>query len=218
MILVCNATPDTTKERLDKLDRNYIDQLWAEIKFRYKALFAAKGFDSAKLDIPHEIRQTAKELQAKHTEGSELAGMVERFCDNPIPYMPYWTRLSLDARRKFFVDGYSFISRDELIRLRDMKNLPADVKERVDNDFLHLGSQSEMKLTPECMRNKICAAEIANELLKVDNPAKDRRTIAEINEIMSRLPNWERAKDHVGIFNLYGRQKITFYRKPNLKL
>ena len=142
----------------------------------------------------------------------ETVTQVEKFCDRPVPFGAYWVRLSLQARRKFFENGYAFINRDELVRLKNLNNLPASVKERVDNDFLHLGNMTELRLEPEQMRNKICAAEIANELLKVDNPAKDRRTIAEINEIIAQLPGWKMIKSTGDRFNIYGRQRISFQR------
>ena len=97
-----------------------------------------------------------------------------------------------------------------------MKNLPNDVKERVDNDLLHMGSSNDLKLEKEMCRNRICAAEIANELLKIDNPAKERRTINEINEILTRSPKWKQSEGVVGNFNVYGRQRISFYRKPKI--
>ena len=217
-ILVCNATIDTTKERLDKINSHFIDQLWAEVLHNYYQLnlnvaIGGELKNSQFLDIPADVRKIAIELQAKHTEGSELAGMVEHFCNEPVPYIPYWYKLSLNARRKFFMEGYTTISRDVLIHIRNMKTLPSNVKERVDNDLLHMGSLNELKLLPETVRTKICAAEIANELLKIDNPAKDRRTINEINEILARLPDWEQVIGTVGIFNVYGRQRISFNRK-----
>ena len=102
-ILICNATIDTTGQRLDKLDRNYIDQLWAEVLFKYKQIcpdveVGEKLYDTQFLDIPADVRKVAIELQTKHTEGSELTGMVEHFCDMLVPYIPYWYRLSLNAR------------------------------------------------------------------------------------------------------------------------
>ena len=54
------------------------------------------------------------------------------------------------------------------------------------------------------------------EAMGIDNPGepKNRLLIRQINEILSRLPDWQRAQAKFGVrFGDYGRQKISFMKE-----
>ncbi|MBP5592214.1 hypothetical protein J6Y50_10230 [bacterium] len=59
-------------------------------------------------------------------------------------------------------------------------------------------------------RNIVSAVEIAYELLKIDNPNKERGTLKEINEILSHKEGWRRTTWKR--LNGYGQQRIAFER------
>ena len=64
-------------------------------------------------------------------------------------------------------------------------------------------------------RDKICPAEIAYEMLNIDDPGKARSTLVEIAEVIAHLPNWKRLKQKQTTIPEYGRQRIVFERLKN---
>lgn len=175
-ILISNADQESCQDRMAKFDQNYIDQLWAEMFFHYKAIFK-DSFDSSWLLPSPEVLQIAKDIQSNYTEGSSLEGLIDAFLHTKIPKSEIWEKQTLSKRREFI-----------------QTHTPAD------ND-------SDEELVE---RNIVSAVEIAYELLKIDNPNKERGTLKEINEILSHKEGWRRTTWKR--LNGYGQQRIAFER------
>jgi predicted P-loop ATPase len=192
-ILVALANDSEVKERLAKIDQNYIDQLWAEVLTRYKELFK-DGFDDSKLIPPQEVFTVAKQLQDDYTEGSELEGMIKAYLDILLP--KNWNNNTMFERRNFVQNAIPANSEDELSNDTD------DNKKPYYNDNNH--SKGEIQ------RTVVAAVEIAYELFRVDNPSKERALLRQINEILARLDGWKRTTwKRCGV---YGQQRIAFER------
>ena len=185
-ILVCDDEFDTF-QALGEIDKNYIDQIWAEV---FHIMKSQKPFDEKQLLPPPEILQKAQELQEEYTEGSGFEGMVMAFLDMLIPDNETWDNMDKNQRRKYastdgrgcnIAEGYgdAFTSRE----------IPAGTRKR----------------------NIVCATEIAYECFKMDNPNTNRGTIKEITEILDGLPNWiSKGRTTCGI---YGVQRKVYVRK-----
>ncbi|MBR6014415.1 MAG: toprim domain-containing protein [Selenomonadaceae bacterium] len=178
-ILISQADQKTFQERMAKFDQNYIDQLWAEILFYYKAFFK-DSFDSSLLLPSPEVLQIAKDIQANYTEGSSLEGLIDNYLHTKIPKSEIWDKKTLSQRREFI-----------------HAQTPAD-------------NASDTELVE---RNIVSAVEIAYELLNIDNPNKERGTLKEITEILSRKDGWKRTS-WKRLSGGYGQQRIAFERIP----
>lgn len=81
-------------------------------------------------------------------------------------------------------------------------------------EFIHAQTPEDNASDDELVeRNIVSAVEIAYELLNIDNPNKERGTLKEITEILSRKEGWRRTtwKRLSG----YGQQRIAFERIPD---
>lgn len=185
LILVALATNIEVKERLSKIDKNYIDQLWAEVLAFYKELFK-DGFDDSKLVPPQEVFDVAKQLQGDYTEGSELEGMIRAYLDILLP--ENW-------RRKTMLECREFVQSAS----------PNDSSDSDDNN-----NSSNNHSVGTVQRTVVSAVEIAYELFRVDNPGKERALLRQINEILARLDGWKRTTwKRCGA---YGQQRVAFER------
>ena len=209
-ILECKAKENTTSERLKHLTKDFVTQVWSEVYHNYNEIFK-DGFDHTKLKLPAHLENTATKIQDKYTEGSALAGQIEHFIDQQVGFYPYWNKLSHKKRREFFEDGYTFIDKEIVIKLKNGSNCPKDIKERMEKD-LATNVGNEIKVTPERFRGCICAAEIANELLGIDDISSKSRTIIEINEILKRSEKVQMIEKGVSVSG-YGYQNKAFMRK-----
>ena len=189
--LVSLANNSEVKERLAKIDKHYINQLWAEVLAFYKELFK-DGFDDSKLIPPQEVFDVAKQLQGDYTEGSELEGMIRAYLDILLPK---------DWRRKTMFECRNFIQ----------STRPDNSSDDDDDE-----ETSHNRSVGTNQRTVVSAVEIAYELFRVDNPGKERALLRQINEILARLDGWKRTTwKRCGA---YGQQRIAFERiqKPNI--
>ena len=182
-IIVCDDNFDTFKA-LANVDQNYIDQVWAEVLYNFKA---EKNFDARNLLPPDEILEQAKIFQEAYTEGSDLHGLVTAFLEMPIPDKVTWNNMSKLERRKYaHNDGKGCETTDSYGNFR----------------IIPAGS---------CKRNIVCAAEIAYECFDVDNLQRDMGTVKAIGEILDSLQNWE--LDGRKSCGIYGTQRHVYKRK-----
>ena len=209
-ILECKAKENTTSERLKHLTKDFVTQVWSEVYHNYNEIFK-DGFDHTKLKLPAHLENAATKIQDKYTEGSALAGQIEHFIDQQVGFYPYWNKLSHKKRREFFEDGYTFIDKEIVIKLKNASNCPKEIRERMETD-LATNVGNEIKVTPERYRACICAAEIANELLGIDDISSKSRTIIEINEILKRSEKVQMIEKGVSVSG-YGYQNKAFMRK-----
>ena len=186
LILVSNATADTFEARMKDFNKNYVDQIWAEVYHWYKELFK-DGFDDNLLDLPQDIKKIAAELQKEYTEGGELEAAVTAFLEKLIPREQYWRVMTKRERRMWF-NG-------------EMTSIEAS---RVG------ATGGAVKLEPEVPRDRVCAAEILYESMNIDNPPEKRGLIRQVNEILANLPKWHKIKGQLLRFGEYGRQRTAF--------
>lgn len=185
LILIALANNDEVKERLSKIDKNYIDQLWAEVLVFYNELFK-DGFDDSKLVPPQEVFDVAKQLQGDYTEGSELEGMIRAYLDILLPE---------DWRSKTMIECRAFV-----------QNASPDNSANSDNYSYSPNNHS----VGTVKRIVVSAVEIAYELFRVDNPGKERALLRQINEILARIDGWKRTTwKRCGA---YGQQRVAFER------
>ena len=193
-ILVSDKKSDSTVERLKKFTKEYINQIWAEVFFKFNELFK-DGFDSVKLLPEQYILDKAEEIAIQYTEGGGVTGMIQEFIDRKIPRQSYWKHLNLKERRDWYHGIISTIDADRIPR--------GDKDENNNATFI--------KLEAEEYRDTVCAVEIANELFKIDNPSKDKSTIREITEVLESLDDWNlMSNKRCGI---YGFQRKVFERE-----
>ena len=185
LILIALANDKEAKERLAKIDKKYINQLWAEVLAFYKEIFK-DGFDDTKLIPPQEVFEVAKQLQGDYTEGSELEGMIRAYLDILLPE---------DWRRKTMFECRAFV-----------QNASPDNSLNSDD----YGCNSNNHSVGTVKRTVVSAVEIAYELFQVDNPGKERALLRQINEILARIEGWKRTTwKRCGV---YGQQRIAFER------
>ena len=173
------------KWRLGKFTDGLRDDIWAEVMFWYHQEFGADGskFDESKLDLPSYIKAEAAELQEQYTEGGELEGAVKQFLETLIPPLGIWDAMTKFERRGFLNGITKSIS----------------------------GDTGSIKLEAVQLREKVCAAEILYEGMNIDNPAKERSLVRQVNEILAKSPDWQRAPRNTR-FTEYGQQRTAFTR------
>lgn len=193
LILIALATDAEAKELLAKIDKNYIDQLWAEVLVFYKSLFK-DGFDDSKLVPPPEVLEAAKKLQGDYTEGSELEGMIREYLDILLP--KNWNSMTKAARREFIQNHAPNNDEDNRV---------------TENNFVD--SYNKMP-EGEVKRTVVSAVEIAYELFNIDNPCEKRSTIRQISDILAQFEDWKRTTwKRCGV---YGQQRVAFERVSSM--
>ena len=185
-VLVAKAKDEACRERFARFNAAHIDQIWAEVFHYYNELFDNdRAFDSSKLLPSDEIMKQAAEIRMDYTEGSGLAGMLGAYLNTKIPEPEIWNDYNLAQRRKY-IQSYS-LKKDGT-----------------------LDEQPEIDPEHTVLRTTVSAVEIAYELLRIDNPSKERATLSEINKIMSNMKGWHRTTwKRLGV---YGQQRIAFER------
>ena len=210
LILECNA-----EQFSDATDDYTIRQIWAEVFHLYNVLFA-DGFDAAKLDIDFETKTAAALLQEAHTEGSDLQGRIEAFLDTPIPDLIFWRLLTKVERRIFIDKGRVSIPFSRLGAAQD-KFAHIKTKSDIGGDLLVLDPHSEHadELNFD-YRYEVSSAEIASELLGIDNFQRDRSSLRIIRAILDKLSNWQYQGRATSVDPIYGQQRHCYERVASL--
>ncbi len=208
------ATDYAIKPELD------VEQVWAQTFHLYKEIFA-DAFDSAKLDLPSNLKAVAEQLQRDNTEGSDLRGRIAAFLDRPIPIGEFWQLLTIEERRTYFRLGTVRlpIARIEhehpkcavLDALRKIAGNGSDepalyLSPDTDNDDLRY-----LVFNKHGGRQSVAPVEILHELCYDDRPPTNTRRIA---DIMRTLDGWQEKRGHCNkaTKKAYGRQMTVFVR------
>lgn len=81
---------------VDKLTPEVVAQMWAEAMHYFNA--------GEKWYLTGDVENTAREIQAQHTEISDKTGLVQAFIERDIP--KNWDQMNLDERRLFWADDF----------------------------------------------------------------------------------------------------------------
>ena len=95
----------------DDLTDDYIEQVWAEAKFRWQM--------GEQLYLTGDVAKAAVEYQEQHRDASPWEGLIEEFVERAVP--DDWSRWTLDRRRDFWalnVTGeYNLVKRQKICAL-----------------------------------------------------------------------------------------------------
>lgn len=205
-------------ERGERL-ADVIPQIWAEMLVKFKEL-TKDGFNEKILELPKGLKQQAEKVAEKFTVNDGLQNEVEAFLDTPILVPALWKSLTKEERRAFFSKKSITLDEGDW----KMRRLALTEKERAefdaaladethvrrieiprgkDNSFFQLAVYGSVK------RQETCSAEIYNEFF---NGGDKRKQIFRINEILSKLNDWQKVEEQRRDFYGYGNQK-RFYRR-----
>lgn len=93
-----------------ELDRDYIDQLWAEVYQWYQEK------ETLDLELSAESLKVARKLQEEHTEGAERKALVQSYLDTLLP--EDWETLDIGSRRYYLRDPVQIAERGKVQRRR----------------------------------------------------------------------------------------------------
>lgn len=82
---------EVTGRRVDDLDEETVDQIWAEAQEKWKA--------GEKLYLEGELEKEAERHQEEHTEDDPRIGMIEEYLSKPLPVN--WEEIGLYERRNY---------------------------------------------------------------------------------------------------------------------
>ena len=205
--------------RVDGMTPDYIRQVWAEVRYRYMALFK-DGFDETLLKPSADLEIRAEDIADTYMQDDGLTTEIKAFLDKPIPPAQIWSLMTKFERAKFFVNAEITFEQETLNfrrRARGGQNVDRDINEihkllnsqrtdiqkvtTIDNKVLYRFYGSEL-------REHICAAEIYNECF---GQGDKRKLMYRFNEILDSLEGW-----HVGARLRtdpeYREQKKPYYR------
>lgn len=205
------------------LDREYIQQVWAEVYHRFRQMFPTdEDFDANKLLLSPESAAIAARLAEGATADDGLAGEIAAFLDKPIPPPAIWRLLTKNERNKFIAEAHIVISRDTLKdrqrtrrRPKEMLELEKVLENYTQEELRERGeSISVYNLYGDHYRNHISAAEVLNEFF---NGTDRRKSPRRVNEVLSLLSSWEKG-ERIQNDREYGDQRNVYYRTTPLEL
>ena len=201
-VLECkNKTLEFEKE----ITEEYIRQVWAESICKYNELFK-DGFDESKLQLSQETRIKAEEVASDFVRDDGLEGLIEEFLNTKIPSQVLWNLLTQAERKRFFAENNSLSISEKVLseRLGESKYSNEEFKNALSqyeyhNEFITLkGTES---------RSIVSAVEIMNEM-----PFDGRIDARKINDVLSRLENWDSHLNKKVLRPGYGRQNHSYTR------
>lgn len=106
-LVECNAEK-ATKSMWDDLDREEINQIWAEAKYRFE-----KGENIMLLSS--EARREAAELQQAHSESNSMIGLIDEYLKKKVP--ENWHKMSIVEQQQWFnaAEDYQTDSEEGLV-------------------------------------------------------------------------------------------------------
>ena len=201
----------------EKLNEEYIRQIWAEVKVMYAEMFK-DGFNDKLLKLSAENEIIAEKIASGFLQDDGQQGEIQAFLDIPIPENEIWDLFTKDERKKFFAENCIKLYRDELEERHKAKhgrNGSADIGATLDKYEVKFKNENGIQGTKLCKiygtvrRDHICAAEIRNEYFTTN----DKRISAQsLNEILPQIEGWELGNRIID--SAYGDQKKVFWRKP----
>ena len=206
------------------LTDNELEQIWAEVLFKFKEKFA-DGFDEQGLLLEKETADMAAQLAGELTADDGLAGEIAAFLDKPIPAPAIWRLMTREQRRNFIVSGEWVVENVTLEGLQAARRRPeeaADLKKLIDSAQRGTVVQFEMKQYGKdapiehwyrffgaVLREHISAVEVYTELF--GSAGDKRRSMRRIAEVLAGLDGWKQG-DRLRTDPAYGDQKIVYYR------
>lgn len=221
LILRCNLDQG---KYVEGLTDQFIQQLWAEVYFKYNELFK-DGFDEKKLELSYDFRMQAEEITKRYTVDDGLEGEIKSFLDNDkIPPAPIWNLLTKDEQLNAHKNGFVTLLDCETDLNKRARARYGDKAQKYVNELYTLFHSNSLVIRKTAVkrgdelldeyhiygseqRNIICAAQISNELFGVSN----RRLMIRINEVLARLDGWEHSDRQMHIQG-YGKQKNVYIR------
>ncbi len=208
------------------LTEEYIQQIWAEVYFKFQKL-TANGFNDKILQISKDLKQQAEEIAENFVVDDGLQSEIQAFLNTPIPLPIIWNLLTKEERRKFIAEGKTIIMQLDLdTRAQKLKQRKQTTyKETVDKYCHKIERPTEIGKSVSFYvihgifyRNETCATEIYNECFGNDR----RKDIFRIREILSKLEGWHRSDTGKKNFAMcYGDQRNIYLRNeklPNIEL
>lgn len=190
-----------------------ITQIWAEMFHFYHQTFPAQ-FQEQLLDIPDDIKAEAAVIQEIHTEGSDMQSSIEAHLDVKIPAPMFWRLLNKLDRRKFFSFGKVRIPFNRLSKDDQAIYASCCVKLPGEGEFLIIDPNGEhAEAFNFDYRQEVSPAEIASELLGIDNYSRERITTRQIRAILDKLDGWQYCGRAKNVDPVYGRQRHCYMRK-----
>jgi predicted P-loop ATPase len=131
-----SVTGQGTRNLWDDLDKQEIDQIWAEAMHKWH--------EGEALYLDRQLEEEARRIQEAHTEESPLYGMIQEFLERKLP--ENWSDMGLYERRQYLNDELSpegNIERERVCSLEiwcellggDPKRFPAPDRREI-NDIL----------------------------------------------------------------------------------
>ena len=189
----------------EKMNTDYIQQVWAEVKVIYSEMFDNdSNFDDKKLQLSLENKITAENIAYNFIQDDGLRGQIEAGLEILIPPEYLWNVLTLEERREFF--KHNFIS-IEASRLNERLITVKNDADRENLEIFLSSAQGTCTISGTVKRQHISAAEIKNEFFdKIDR----RPSAQKINEILQLLDNWQLGNriPH----SAYGDLRKVYYR------
>ena len=221
LILKCN---NQRGQFVTGLDREYVQQTWAEVYHKFRQLFPTDDdFDANKLLLSAESAKIAAQLAEGATADDGLEGEVAAFLDKPIPKPAIWRLLTKNERNRFINESSVVVASDVLRarqkarrRPQELRELEASLGDMTTTEVKNLRGETVdivYRLYGDTHRQHICAAEIVSEM----SSRPDRRlNMRRVNEVLSLLSGWEKG-DRIQGDPQYGDQRNVFYRTTPLE-
>lgn len=213
----------------EKLTDNYIQQIWAEVFYKFKEL-TKDGFNDKILELPFEFKAQAEKIADKFMTDDGLQKEIPAFLDIPILPLILWNLLTREEKHKFFTKNFIELEygdwdfRRKMLKTEEEKqefdNAISEKNKTVRSIEKKFGNDSILSIAVygSYTRQETCASEICNEFFGSNN----RKQINRIKEILDQLDDWELVEDdenqsktkQIKNFNGYGNQK-NIYRRIN---
>lgn len=218
---------------IEGLTDDYIAQVWAEVKIKFKELFTDETghfrFDEKKLSLSSETKNLVEEIASRHMRDDGLINEIKAFVDVAIPPRVIWQLFSREERRKFCVDRQIYIAggKAELEFKRRAiggRNVEADIRkiyellsEQNENKFFRQVSNGSndaaIVIYGAERRQHISAGEILNEGFA---PTDKRVSMRRIGEILPTLDGWKLG-NRIQNDTAYKDQKKVYWRVDKLE-
>lgn len=227
-ILECKSTRG---EYVEGLTDEYVAQVWAEVKAKFKEKFFVNGkmIQDLKvvgklLELSREAKRQVEAVAEKFLRDDGLANEIQGCLDKPIPPQVIWLTLTRNERRRFMEDAKIYIGggkRELERRIKSRTQRKSSIDSDVDELYLLLTPENESTLYIKTgdsdaliifgteLRNHICAAEIRAEFFA---PTDKRNNMTRINELLPTIENWHTGARIQKLDPEYPDQKKVFYR------
>ena len=92
-------SPSSEFDVVNGLTDEYVQQIWAEVYFKYQQL-TANGFNDKILQLSNDLKQKAEEIAKSFVVDDGLQGEIQAYLDTQIPSDIIWKLFTKEERRK----------------------------------------------------------------------------------------------------------------------